>query len=730
MVFWKGTPQELEVYRIYGRYDGPTVMIMGGIQGDEPGGFLSADLYADLALKRGNLIVVPRANFRSVVQSHRGPGGDMNRKFEGNLQNDPERNVVEILKGLMAESDVLLNLHDGSGYYRPTWESDMANPKRYGQCIITDTSVYTHPGTGRVIELEKYAEEVVRRVNGEIDTPLHKFHVFNMETVQDATKYKEQRKSASYFALTQLGIPAFGVETSKQLPRLEMKVHQHNLAVNAFLELYGVELEQPRIILEAPLLGYMVIAVNDRLPLAVADGQTLQVAQGDTIEIVHVGANYERGISVEIEGQDGLNDIRKKVAVTKNTAIVVRKDNTVFGRVAVELLPEDQRGNSPVLLGDAKIRPPRTAVQATPELLASLNPGAFGLPAATSAASSAGGPSQGTQPTADAGMKAPGSVGTSGGSQSSGIIAAAVADVSARLSAGTPGSAPEGSSGASANAGAKGPQGSSAASGSPQANTPAVSAVPGANDPAGPSVASTGAAGTDGVKTPGSSEPAQGGQSVPPASGSSQTAAEGQDTGGVTGFLIEVNGRRVEIAPGAQYVLAHGSLLKIVDLTGGALPKGVVMNLRGFVPQESEAGLRGEDRGTIADTAKDMMPGFSLGGKGEVYAINAEVGKKVLASCTIKIVHPQLESVTVRLAGETKTLPVGSRIAVPVGAKVELLAVDLKSGLQALEPRYTLAGHPVSATLPQTLTMRDIAINLAVFEGERLMGKVTWVPKK
>ena len=55
-------------------------MLIGGIQGNEPGGFLSADLYADMSLEKGNLIVVPRANFYSILLNKRGPHGDMNRK--------------------------------------------------------------------------------------------------------------------------------------------------------------------------------------------------------------------------------------------------------------------------------------------------------------------------------------------------------------------------------------------------------------------------------------------------------------------------------------------------------------------------------------------------------------------------------------------------------------------------------------------------------------------------
>ena len=58
-----------------------TLLLIGGIQGDEPGGFLAADLYADLSLEKGNLIVVPRANFPSILQQKRKVNEDMNRKF-------------------------------------------------------------------------------------------------------------------------------------------------------------------------------------------------------------------------------------------------------------------------------------------------------------------------------------------------------------------------------------------------------------------------------------------------------------------------------------------------------------------------------------------------------------------------------------------------------------------------------------------------------------------------
>jgi predicted deacylase len=76
-VFFKETDHELHVYWIEGRQPGKTLLLIGGIQGNEPGGFLSADM----ELARGNLMVVPRANFYSMVLNRRQVSEDMNRKF-------------------------------------------------------------------------------------------------------------------------------------------------------------------------------------------------------------------------------------------------------------------------------------------------------------------------------------------------------------------------------------------------------------------------------------------------------------------------------------------------------------------------------------------------------------------------------------------------------------------------------------------------------------------------
>jgi hypothetical protein len=602
LVYWAGTPQAVEVYKIFGREPGPTVMILGGIQGDEPGGFLSADLYAGVSLKRGNLIVLPRANFKSITQFNRGSEGDMNRKFQGALDQDPDRDIVALIKSLILESDLFLNLHDGSGYYRPTYESDLANPNRYGQSIIADADSYTHEPTGRVIPLARYAEDVIARVNREIDEPLQLFHFFNTRTGAADSPYKEQRHSASYFALTQAGIPAFGVETSKQLPSLELKVYQHNLAVNAFLDIFGVELDRPSLFIPKPRLSHVVIAAGEHPPVAVADGQTFLAAPGETITVVEVAANYDRGLSAAVDDLGSWNDLGRPFKLTRPTFITVRKDQTVIGRIRLELLSEAGAAGSP-----PRLRPPlpwRSVRAGEPAVLAAAAPAP---------------PPPGPRPAADrAGEEAASSVGGS-------------------LSA----------------------------------------------------------------------------------------------PGRVTGFVVDVDGRQVEVAPGGTLAVPAGALVTMADLKfeGGGPPPGVVMNLRGFVPKGKMNKNDGEDRGFPADTGRDLMPAFSLDGQGRDYAINAEQGKTVLASATLSLVKPRLESVTVVVDGETRVLPLGSRTVLPEGTAVTVTEIKLAEGLVLSRPAYTLGGRALPPSLPLHLAVPSFAANLAVFNGEALAGKVTLAPR-
>ena len=337
-VYFPNTAYELNIYRIYGKKPGKTLMLVGGIQGNEPGGFLSADLYADMSLEKGNLIVVPRANFYSIILNQRGPHGDMNRKFtHENNEMSMEDKIVAILKQLINESDYLLNLHDGSGYYNPKYINKWRNPMCFGQSIIADCEEFRVPGTDRVINLGQVARQVAEEVNQHISNDLYKFRFNNTRTGEEDSIHKEQRKSATYYALNIHHIPAFGVETSKFLPSIDLKVSYHNLVINSFMKIFDIVPQSPGLALDPPDLKYIVVSVNGDTPIVVKHNETLKLQEGDSINISHIEANYERGLSLDILGYGDLNDYRKDFKIFKNTVMIVRKDNHRFAEIPIRL---------------------------------------------------------------------------------------------------------------------------------------------------------------------------------------------------------------------------------------------------------------------------------------------------------------------------------------------------------------------------------------------------------
>lgn len=339
-VFLANTEHELHVYRVLGKEPGNTMMLIGGIQGDEPGGYLTADLYADITLLKGNLIVVPRANFYSILLNQRnGLTGDMNRKFDGGGEpvNNMEEEIVAILKHLIAESDCLLNLHEGSGYYAPQWVSDVENPMRFGQSIIYDMDTYNVPGERRTIYLAELAQKVIDKVNRQIGTPRYHFKSNNHNTLSENSPHKEQRKSATYYALTKAHIPAFGVENSKLVKSLEAKIRLQKLVVNSFMEEFGIILEAPGVSIEKPMLSYVLVKVNGGLPLAVPNGVRLEVTADDELMVTDVISNYERGITADVEGIGSRNDLNALFSVARPTRVLVRKDAETCGWIELGL---------------------------------------------------------------------------------------------------------------------------------------------------------------------------------------------------------------------------------------------------------------------------------------------------------------------------------------------------------------------------------------------------------
>lgn len=217
----------------------PVLLVVGGIQGDEPGGFSAAALLAThYRFTRGTLRIVPNLNFPAIIQRSRGPHGDMNRKFAALSPKDPEYATVRRIQALITAPDVdlILNLHDGSGFYRPTRESAMRNPDRWGQSVIIDQTAC--PGV-RFGELETLARSVAADANRSLLAPEHVLHVKNTRTGEGDA---EMAKSLTWYALNH-DKAAFGLEVSKDFG-VARRAYYHLCMVESFLRRAGVDFER------------------------------------------------------------------------------------------------------------------------------------------------------------------------------------------------------------------------------------------------------------------------------------------------------------------------------------------------------------------------------------------------------------------------------------------------------------------------------------------------------
>lgn len=228
-------PLRFSLHKIESGLPGPTLLVIGGIQGDEPGGFTAASmLVTNYKVNNGSVWVVPNLNFASIIRRSRGIHGDMNRKFNILSEKDPEFAEVQKIKKIILSDDVdiVVNLHDGSGFYKKKYINKMHNPNRWGQSIIIDQ---------KKIEVDNYGnlEEIADTVQGYINERLrNKNKFFYVKNTKTSDGDVEMEKSLTYFSIKNKQ-PAFAIEASKSFLTDE-RTYYHLLAVEGFMNKLGI----------------------------------------------------------------------------------------------------------------------------------------------------------------------------------------------------------------------------------------------------------------------------------------------------------------------------------------------------------------------------------------------------------------------------------------------------------------------------------------------------------
>lgn len=239
---YANTNKEFSIYKKDGKIDGHTLLIIGGIHGDEPGGYFApAFLEKYYTIKKGSVWIAPSVNIDSMIGNTRGIYKDMNRKFSNLAENDPDFKNVNKIKELILDKKVelVLNLHDGHGFYRETYENAIFNPRAWGQATIIDQK--------EIQSLEKFGnlDDIATTVSDNLnkDMLFKDYHSFGVKNTETKYKDEQQQLSLTFFAVTN-NKPAFAIETSKNITDLIEKVIYQLKSIEEFMKIMDIEFQR------------------------------------------------------------------------------------------------------------------------------------------------------------------------------------------------------------------------------------------------------------------------------------------------------------------------------------------------------------------------------------------------------------------------------------------------------------------------------------------------------
>lgn len=215
-IIMEGTSFETVLYVIESPVEGPTVMVIGGVHGDEPAGYKAADSIATWAIDRGRLLVLPRANVPSIaVQERNAPGGpDLNRVFPGSFDSSDKTRVLaaEIFE-IMTE-------------YQPMWVIDLHEAEDFEyqfRGALGQTFIYPYEGSSLDI-----IKELLISVNRTIYSERYEFLLL-----------RGSARGSIIEAAQLLGSESVIIETCEQM-ELDDRIRFHRQTVSSLLYLLGI----------------------------------------------------------------------------------------------------------------------------------------------------------------------------------------------------------------------------------------------------------------------------------------------------------------------------------------------------------------------------------------------------------------------------------------------------------------------------------------------------------
>ena len=269
-VIASGTPFETRWRAYDSEVEGPTVLVIGGVHGNEPSGHRAARQIATWPVNRGRLVVLPAANPPALAARTRripgldGDAGDLNRHFK--VMDDEARPTGPAAPAIwrFVESikpDVILDLHEGYGFRA-------AGSKSVGTSIITHREVDDPAQQLMLAEVNRGNEDPERRfveLNGIV------------------------KGSLARAAAVALGVEAHILETTWKDQPLSRRCRQHRRMVAARLADLGMHADSESMV-------DMLVDPEDARPrVALFDGPGAgSASQGLRFEARLPGCRVER----------------------------------------------------------------------------------------------------------------------------------------------------------------------------------------------------------------------------------------------------------------------------------------------------------------------------------------------------------------------------------------------------------------------------------------------------
>ncbi|MEM7011614.1 MAG: succinylglutamate desuccinylase/aspartoacylase family protein [Verrucomicrobiota bacterium] len=271
------TAWETEYHVVDSGVDGPNVLIVGGMHGDEPSGWRAAEQIRHWPIVKGKMIVIPRANVLGLqantryVPNQPEAERDLNRNFpqtkaDSNFKANPRGELAAALWqfATKAKPDWVIDLHEGYEF-NISHEPPEGKKKSVGSSVIYRQSE----------ELDALARKIQAAANETVTDPKKRFSLLGRGPVSTGL---------ARACINVIGAEAMILETTFKDQPISLRTRQHRAMANVILQHIGVLDRDCRKLIAGK-------KSNDHLQVAIFDGVGTGASKVNLAAIVDADKN-------------------------------------------------------------------------------------------------------------------------------------------------------------------------------------------------------------------------------------------------------------------------------------------------------------------------------------------------------------------------------------------------------------------------------------------------------